>query len=347
MAFYITIANNGRRFDAQDGESILSAALRQGVNLPYGCKAGACGACKARIIAGNIVISPHSPAALTQDDRTQGWTLLCSSHAQSDTIVEVNEIRHTREVAPKRFPCRIVSFDRKSDDVIELKLQLANNDKLHYMAGQYVEILLKDGKRRCYSIAKPPGHNGPLELHIRHIQGGLFTDHVFGLMKKGDIVRIEGPFGTFFLRDKPEKPAVLLASGTGFAPIKAIVEHAILERMQRPLVLYWGGKSRKDLYMMQLAEQWENNFPHLRFVPVLSSPDVDDSWSGRTGLVHRAVVDDLPDLTDYQVYACGAPAMVESARREFVQHHRLLETDFFADSFTSAADSAKDSGKRA
>ena len=206
--------------------------------------------------------------------------------------------------------------------------------------GQYIEFILKDGKRRSYSMASPPHHEGPLELHIRHMPGGTFTDHVFGAMKERDILRFEGPLGTFFLREDSDKPIVLLASGTGFAPIKAIIEHAVFKNLNRPMTLYWGGRRKQDLYMTDLAEQWAREVPNFRFVPVLSEPDADDAWTGRTGFVHRAVIEDLPDLSAYQVYACGAPVMVESAQRDFTNHHRLPEDEFYADSFTSAADLA-------
>jgi CDP-4-dehydro-6-deoxyglucose reductase len=232
------------------------------------------------------------------------------------------------------------AIERKADDVVVLKLQLPANERLQYMAGQYLEFILKDGKRRSYSMASAPHADGPVELHIRHMPGGAFTDHVFNTMKERDILRFEAPLGTFFLREESDKPIVLLASGTGFAPLKAIVEHAVFKNITRPMTLYWGARRKKDLYMMELADQWAREIPNFKFVPVLSEPDADDAWTGRIGFVHRAVIEDLPDLSAYQVYACGAPVMVESAQRDFTQHHRLPEDEFYADSFTSAADLA-------
>jgi len=219
-------------------------------------------------------------------------------------------------------------------------LQLPANERLQYMAGQYLEFILKDGKRRAYSIATAPHAETPLELHIRHLPGGQFTDHVFGAMKVRDMLRFEGPLGTFFLREDSDKPIVLLASGTGFAPIKAIVEQAIHKQLTRPIALYWGARRRADLYLEQLAEEWTGKLPNFRFVPVLSEPLEQDNWTGRTGFVHHAVIADLPDLSPYQVYACGAPVMVESAQRDFTAHHGLPADEFYADSFTSEADLA-------
>jgi CDP-4-dehydro-6-deoxyglucose reductase, E3 len=240
----------------------------------------------------------------------------------------------------RKLPTRIAAIERRADDVVVLKLQLPANERLQYLAGQYLEFILKDGTRRCYSMASAPHEEGPIELHIRHMPGGKFTDHVFTQLKERDILRFEAPLGTFFLREDSDKPIVLLASGTGFAPLKAIVEHAVHKNLNRPMTLYWGARQKKDLYLMELAEQWAKDIPNFRFVPVLSEPAAEDAWTGRTGFVHRAVIEDLPDLSACQVYACGAPVMVESAQRDFTQHHGLPEDEFYADSFTSAADLA-------
>lgn len=195
-------------------------------------------------------------------------------------------------------------------------------------------------------MASAPHLADKIELHIRHLPGGKFTDALFGksepATKVRDILRIEAPLGTFFLREDSTKPIVLLASGTGFAPIKAIVEHAIFKKISRPMVLYWGARSRKDLYQhdtaLALVEQARLADVELRYIPVLSDPKPDDAWTGRTGFVHHAVMADMPDLSQVQVYACGAPIMVDSARSDFTLKCALPEDEFFADSFTSEAD---------
>jgi CDP-4-dehydro-6-deoxyglucose reductase len=168
--------------------------------------------------------------------------------------------------------------------------------------------------------------------------GGRFTDHVFGAMKDKEILRMEGPFGSFFLREDSERPIILLASGTGFAPIKAVIEHMQLKGITRPTTLYWGGRRPQDLYMHRWCEQAQATMPQLRYVPVISDALPEDAWAGRTGFVHRAVMADWPDLSGHQVYACGAPIVVDSARRDFVVECRLDPDEFYADSFTSEAD---------
>ncbi|MEQ5837966.1 CDP-6-deoxy-delta-3,4-glucoseen reductase [Paraburkholderia acidicola] len=338
MAFNVTLRQSGRQFQAEPDESVLLAAQRQGVGLPYSCKNGACGSCKGTIVSGEIEQASHSSSALSNDERDRGMALLCCATPKGDLVIDVREVAGIGDIPVKKVPCRVSGLERKATDVAELKLQLPANERLQYLAGQYIEFILKDGKRRSYSMANAPHHEGPVELHVRHMPGGTFTDHVFNAMKERDILRFEGPFGTFFLREDSEKPIVLLASGTGFAPIKAIIEHALFKGLDRPMKLYWGGRCKQDLYMMELAERWVKDVQNFSFVPVLSEPDADDAWTGRMGFVHRAVIEDLPDLSAYQVYACGAPVMVESAHRDFTSYHRLPEGEFYADSFTSGAD---------
>ena len=225
-----------------------------------------------------------------------------------------------------------------------VKLQLPATERMQFLAGQYVEFILRDGKRRSYSLANPPHADGPVELHIRHMPGGAFTDYVFGAkegqpaMKERDILRFEGPLGSFFLREASDKPIILLASGTGFAPIKAIIEHAAFVGIQRPMTLYWGGRRPRDLSMHAMAEEWTRTLPGFRYVPVISDAQPEDGWTGRTGFVHQAVVADHPDLSGHEVYACGAPVMVNAARTDFAAQCRMHPDAFFADAFTSEAD---------
>lgn len=340
MSYTVTIKKSGKQFEAQADETLLEAALRQGVGLPYGCKNGACSSCKAAIVEGSVEQGPHAASALSNDERTRGYALLCCASARSDLEIDVREVAGVGDLPVKKMPCRVSELVRASEDAMIVRVQLPASERLQYMAGQYLEFILRDGRRRAYSIANAPHREGPLELHIRHLPGGAFTDHVFGAMKPRDILRMEAPLGTFFLREDSDKPVVLLASGTGFAPIKAIVEHMLHKEMKRPVRLYWGGRRRKDLYMAELCERWAAEHAHIEFVPVLSEPDADDAWQGRTGFVHHAVIADLPDLCGYEVYACGAPVMVESALRDFTAHHGLPAECFFADAFTSEADLA-------
>src|ERR1700704_3096782 len=252
MAFNVTLRQSGRQFQVEPDEAVLIAALRQGIGLPYGCKNGACGSCKGTVGSGEVEQAPHSSSALSNDEKTRGMALFCCATAQTDLEIDVREVAGVGDVQVKKLPCRVNALERKAADVVELKLQLPANERLQYLAGQYIEFILKDGKRRSYSMASPPHHEGPLELHIRHMPGGTFTDHVFGTMKERDILRFEGPLGTFFMREESVKPIVFVASGTGFAPIKSIIEHALHKGVARPMALYWGGRRPKDLYLSGL-----------------------------------------------------------------------------------------------
>jgi CDP-4-dehydro-6-deoxyglucose reductase len=181
-----------------------------------------------------------------------------------------------------------------------------------------------------------------LELHIRHVPGGFFSDALFTQYKGREILRFEGPLGAFYLREESDKPIIFVAGGTGFAPIKAVIEHALFHEIQatRPIVLYWGARSKEDLYLPDLPGRWQTEHPgRFTYIPVLSEPKPDDAWPGRTGFVHHAVLDDFHDLSGYQVYACGGPAMIDAARREFTRMRALPAEEFFADSFTYAAES--------
>jgi CDP-4-dehydro-6-deoxyglucose reductase len=234
----------------------------------------------------------------------------------------------------------VQKIERATQDVMLLGLKLPANERLQFLAGQYLEFLLKDGTRRSFSMGNAPHDDELIQLHVRHVPGGQFTDHVFGKMKERDILRFEGPHGTFFLREDSSKPIVLVASGTGFAPIKSIIEHAIHKGIARPMTLYWGGRRPQDLYLHALAEGWAAQ-GKLTYVPVISDALPEDHWLGRTGFVHHAVMQDFPDLSAHQVYACGVPIMVDSARKDFTTTCRLPEDEFYADSFTTQADTAQ------
>jgi len=341
MSHQVSIQSSGHQFVCKDDETILQAALNAGIGLPYGCRNGACGSCKGRVLAGQVDHGRAAPATLTEDEKARGFALFCCARPLTEVTIDAREVRAIGEIAPRILPTRVQAIERVADDVVVLSLKLPANERLQYMAGQYVEFLLKDGKRRSYSMANAPHDDAFVQLHIRHMPGGLFTDHVFGKMKERDILRFEGPHGSFHLREESAKPIVFIASGAGFAPIKAIIEHAAHRRIARPMVLYWGGRRPKDLYMDDLARRWEASIPGFRYVPVISDALPEDAWTGRTGFVHRAAMEDLPDMSGHQVYACGAPVVVDSARRDFGAHCGLPEGEFFADSFTSEADLAR------
>ena len=332
-SFRITLQPSGHSFTTDGSDTVLQAALDAGLTLPYGCRNGACGACKGKVADGLVDHGKAQETALSMADRAAGMTLFCCAKPLSDLVLEVREVGTAKDIPVRILPCRVQQLERVADDVIIMSLKLPVNERLQFLAGQYIEFMLKDGKRRAFSIANAPHDDGFLQLHIRLIAGGEFTGHVFNAMKEKDILRFQGPYGSFFLREESNKPMILLAGGTGFAPIKSLVEHAIHQKIRRPMELYWGARNRAGLYLPQLPESWAGEKAPLRYVPVLSDATASDRWTGRTGLVHKAVLEDHADLSAYQVYACGAPAMIDAARAEFTAAGLPAE-EFFADSFT-------------
>jgi len=343
MTFHITVQPSGRHFEAQPGEVILNAAIRDGIGMPYGCKDGACGSCKCKKLSGTVVHGPHQSKALTSEEAAAGMILTCCAIAQSDVVLESKQVTEVGAFPIKKIPVRVSTLQKLSSDVAVLRLQLPATEPFQFHAGQYVEFLLRDGDRRSYSMANAPSNQGSpahIELHVRHMPGGKFTDQVFGTLKEKDILRIEGPHGSFFLREDSSKPMVFLASGTGFAPIKALLEHMQATGCTRSVHVYWGGRRPSDLYMHDWMLARATDMPNLTYVPVVSDALPSDNWTDRTGFVHLAVMTDHPDLSGHQVYACGAPVVVESARTDFSLRCGLPQDEFFADSFTSEADKA-------
>ncbi|MFN7727351.1 MAG: CDP-6-deoxy-delta-3,4-glucoseen reductase [Rubrivivax sp.] len=341
MTFTIQIQPADRRFDVARDEPILAAAIRQGVGLPYGCRDGACGSCTSTLLEGRVLHGAHQSKALSPEEEAAGFILTCCATPQTDCVVEARSVPGLGEFPVLKLPSRVMALDKLAPDVMLLRMQLPANQNLQFKAGQYVEFILRDGSRRSYSMANAPhalGTPPSIELHIRHMPGGKFTDHVFGAMKEKDILRMEGPFGSFFLREDSDKPIVLLASGTGFAPIKALIQHLQFKGITRPVTLYWGARRQVDLYQHDWCLQAATEMPQLTYVPVLSEAAPEDAWTGRTGFVHQAVMADFPSLAGHQVYACGAPVVVESAQRDYTALCGLPAEEFFADSFTSEAD---------
>ncbi|HEX6157096.1 MAG TPA: CDP-6-deoxy-delta-3,4-glucoseen reductase, partial [Burkholderiales bacterium] len=315
----VTVQPSGQSFAVEEGEAVLTAALRQGVMLPYGCKNGACGSCKGKIVAGSVDYGHYHARVLTEEERAHGKALFCQARPLGELVIECRTIGAAKDIAVRLLPCRVQQLERVADDVMIVRLKLPANERLQFLAGQYIDFLLKGGERRSFSMANAPHADELVELHVRHVAGGNFTDHVFGKMKERDILRLEGPLGSFFLREESAKPIVFVASGTGFAPIKSILESAFYKKVGRPMVLYWGARRPKDLYLNALPEKWAREHANFRYVPVISEARPEDAWSGRGGFVHRAVMEDMPDLSGHQVYACGVPIMVDSARKDFIE----------------------------
>jgi len=342
MSFEVVIEPSQLKFTAEAGQTILDAAMAADILLPYSCRAGSCSTCKGKVLSGQVDETVNVRHVLLQDDIDAGYTLFCQARPQSDLVIESHQVRLATDQQIRKMPVRVAGIEKLADDVMRVTLQLPAADPFLFYPGQYLDILLKDGSRRSYSMANAPADDNRVELHIRHMLGGMFTDTVFGVgekvLKPREILRVEAPLGSFFLREDSDKPIVFLASGTGFAPIRAILQHMVVTDNHRPAVLYWGGRRPADLYLSSEARGFEDSLMHFHYVPVVSDALLEDDWQGDTGFVHHAVMKDLPDLSGYQVYACGAPIMVESARRDFVRQCGLPEEEFFADAFTSQAD---------
>jgi CDP-4-dehydro-6-deoxyglucose reductase len=337
----VRLEPSGHSFAVGAGETILEAALRQGIGLPYGCRNGACGACKGVLRAGELAYGDYQERALHDGEKAAGKALTCCTRPLTDVVFEVRELAGAKDLAIRTLPCRVERVEKPADDVAILFLKLPSGERLQFLAGQYIDILMKDGKRRSFSMANAPHDDQFLQLHVRRSPGGAFSNFVFDELKDRAILRFEGPLGTFYLREDSDKPMIFVAGGTGFAPVKAQLEHLFHHGEDRPIVLYWGARSMKDLYLPELPQQWQRDNPGFTFIPVLSDPLPQDAWRGRTGLVHQAVLDDFADLSGYQVYACGAPAMTDVARQTFVGERGLLADEFYSDAFTPSVDPKK------
>jgi CDP-4-dehydro-6-deoxyglucose reductase len=335
MGFKVRVEPSGHEFTTEPNETILAAALRCGVMLPYSCRGGSCGTCKGRIVSGSVDYGSYEDKALSASERANGFALFCRSVPRSDLVIAAREIEAAKGIQIRILPCRVVKMERAAPDVMILSLKLPSNDRLQFLAGQYIDILLKDNQRRSFSLANAPLADELMQLHIRHMPNGLFSDHVFTRMQEKDLLRFQGPFGMFFLREESSVPAILIGGGTGFAPIKSILEHAFARGLERPLHFYWGARARRDLYLHDLVQSWVGRHENFRYTPVLSEPAPGDHWAGRTGWVHEAVLADVPDLTGREVYASGPPPMIDAIKQSFFARG-LTPENMYYDSFEHA-----------
>ena len=334
--FRVTISASGADFTVRGGESVLSAALRQGVMLPYSCKNGTCGSCKGLVESGEVYYPFHPPLALEKSEIADGYALMCQAEPLEDLVIKVREIEAVRDIPVRMLPARVTEKTLLADNVMRLKLRLPKAQRLQFLAGQYVDILLPGGKRRAFSIASPPQDEDELELHIRYVDGGDFTGWVFEELKERDILRMEGPLGIFFVRhDRPERPMIMMGGGTGFAPLKSMIEDLLSLGDTRPIHLFWGARNTEELYQESLPHSWAAQHPHFRYSRALSEPqDEDDAFMG---FVHEAVLDAHPDLSEFDVYMSGPPAMIEAGKQAFL-HHGVPERRLFYDSFEFGLD---------
>lgn len=328
--YKIKIQSSGLEFHVKPSQTILEGAIASGITLPYGCQDGACGSCKGKVISGKYFLNEYQSSALTDSDIKAGNTLYCKSMAQEDLVIEPNIPEVYDQYSPKVLPVKVESLTRLNHDVMQMFLKLPAKETFRFKAGQYIEFIMGDGSRRAFSMANAP-LDSMIELHLRLIEGGKFTSFVFNEMKEKSIHRIEGPIGQFYLRDS-EKPIIFIAGGTGFAPIKSIIEDMIANKNKRKIYLYRGVRSGKDFYMNELVNDWIKKLEGLTYIPVVEDGLSEDA---RSGYVHHAVLEDFKNLNDIQVYCCGAPGLVENAFKDLTKSG-LPDDQFFADAFTFA-----------
>lgn len=336
--FHVRLAGGDRSFTVNVGETILSAALRQGVMLPYSCKNGTCGSCKGHVQKGEVHYPFHPPLALERSDLADGFALMCQAEPIEDLVIAVREIEAVRDIEVRLLPARVTAKAILSSNVVRLRLKLPTAQRLQFLAGQYVDVLLQGGKRRAFSIASSPALEDEIELHIRHVDGGDFTGFVFDTLQLRDILRLEGPLGNFFVRnDEPNRPMIMVGGGTGFAPLKSMIEHLIESGDRREIHLYWGARTADDLYLDELPAAWASVHSHIHYRRALSEATDTAAPGHFSGLVHDAVLHDHPNLAAFDVYMSGPPAMIDAAKASF-RAQGLPQDRLYYDSFEFGLD---------
>jgi len=303
-----------RRVPVRGGETLLDAGLRAAVPMPFECRSGGCGVCRAAVLNGLVDLGPYQPSALPDEARARGEVLLCCARALSDLEIELEAGAALRDGAAPLYLVSVGALTPLAHDVMQVELTLDDERTLTYEAGQYINIVLDDGARRSYSFTEPSATTARISLHVRRVPGGRFSTQVFETMRAGDRLRIEGPLGGFVLHEPGDRPLIFVAGATGFAPVKGLLEQAFRLGIERPMRLYWGVRKRRDFYLADLPKRWAREHPNFHFVPVLSDAGPDDEWTGRTGLVHEAILADFPDLSGCAIYACGSVQMIRTAK---------------------------------
>lgn len=337
MSFNITLQPSGHEFEIEEGQTVLDAALGHGLSLPYGCRNGACGSCAGQIVSGDVDYGDRNISSFKEGDKESGKVLCCQAHVTADTVINIKEISSTADIKPKIMPARVLKLEKLSHDVMQLELKLPESQRMQFLAGQYVEILLKDGKRRAFSIANAPHQDEVLVLQIRHVPGGLFSTHVFEEMKEKALLRIEGPFGGFYLREENDRPIILVGGGTGYAPLNSMLEHAHSLDMKNQISLFCGVRAEQDIYMQAQVETLLNKMNNLDYTPVLSEPEDETNWQGETGFVHEVVLSKFKDLSGFDIYMSGPPPMVNAAKEAFIKQG-ANEDNIYSDAFEYSED---------
>ncbi len=351
MSFTVTAQPSGRTFSVDSGETLIEAASRQGIILPYGCRDGRCGACKGKVLSGAFAYVADDdgiskmPGGISKQEAAQGLALFCQSQPTTDMSIEAKLVDGVAGLDVRTFATRVEAMEQLSHDVMRLYLKLPRNLELEFLAGQYLEFILPGDRARAFSIANAPHNAEYIELHVRHVPDGEFTDYVFDSLKEKTMLRVRAPLGTFFLRENSQRPILMMGGGTGFAPLKGMIEHAMHLGLTRPIHLFWGVRAKRDLYSPELPQQWAQEHSGFQFTPVLSDPAPADEWQGETGYVHEVVARTYPDLSGFDVYMSGPPIMIESAMPVFTQQG-LDHDSAYSDAFVYAAPAEKPASAR-
>jgi CDP-4-dehydro-6-deoxyglucose reductase len=337
-SFEVRITPQGRTLRVGADQPILDAALAAGLNIPHSCKSGHCGSCRARLVTGSIRYPHGTPLGLTAQEARTGQVLLCQARPTSDLTVAVRVVAQVLDVEIKTLPCRIDRLTRLAPDVMQVYLRLPSVESLPFQPGQYLDVLLEDGGRRSFSIASPPHDSALIELHARLVAGGGFTERLFNEMRPGALLRIEGPIGQFVYRTAT-RPLILIAGGTGFAPLKSMLRHMLERGIEREIYFYWGARAAVDLYEEALLLDWAGRFPFFRYTAVLSHTSAAEAQNRHLGFVHEAVLARHADLAGFDIYAAGPPALIEVIRATFPQSGARADGLYF-DSFDFAPKSS-------
>ena len=335
MSFKIHLKPSGHSFYCEPQQPVLEAALKHGFAFPYGCRNGACGACMGELLEGVVEYPEGSYVNMTLARQEGNKALFCQAQAKTDLTIEIKEIGAAKDIQVKTLPVRVQSLEKLADDVMCLKLRLPATQRMPFLAGQYIDFLLKNGQRRSFSMANAPHDDEFIELHVRHVPEGYFTGFVFDQLKDKSLLRIEGPHGLFCLNEESDKPIIMVAGGTGFAPIKSLMQHLMHTESTRPVHLFWGARAKTDLYLNDLALSWEGQYPGFSYTPVLSEEKPEDEWQGAKGWVHEAVLEKLASdegLSAYEAYVCGPPPMINAVKASLLGEG-LNKDSFFSDAF--------------
>ncbi len=340
MAYTITLLPFGKRFTCEEGETILQAALRQGIQLRYGCKHGGCGTCKALIVEGEVDQEEASSFALMDFEREQGMALLCSAYPLEDITVELwdyEEEELTLASPIQEYQAEVESIVALTHDIRGICLRLLDPPQIYFKAGQYVDLLVPGTREwRSYSMANPPSQSGKVELMVKLMPDGLFSSYIERHLQKGERLTLQGPYGNFYLRET-EREALFIAGGSGMAPILSLLRDMAVRGVSKKVTFFYGARARRDLLQLEELYELEGRLPHFRFIPALSEPLPADAWQGEVGLVTEVVQRYVQSFADKEAYMCGPPAMIDAALL-LLSRGGMPEDQIFFDKFVTRAE---------